>query len=317
MPRVDPLQSAAAAYATARWEADEWAQLGRETGTSDLIAGHTRLYRSLRFGDPDYPDAAFEVLGSVLREGVDPGSGEKGRMGLLAESMPDLPSWVAENAPDRTKRLFRDYLAARVHGEFPEVWLEHHNVFDDYSGPTDIGDPVPSPTEIRATPSIAPAPPTTPMTDPGSSPVEAEERPSIFIVHGHNEAARDSIRIHTHTVTGVVPTSLAEEPGTGDTIIEKFERIGGAASCVIVLLTPDDVGQTVSGRDAGDQPSPRARQNVVLELGYFIGKIGRRRIIVMDAGVERPSDLNGLSYIAYPGENWKEALRRELDAMLP
>ncbi|WP_322412119.1 TIR domain-containing protein [Microbacterium invictum] len=93
--------------------------------------------------------------------------------------------------------------------------------------------------------------------------------------------------------------------------MEKFEKRGGSASYVILLLTPDDVGQTISEHQAGSTPSLRARQNVVLELGYFIGKIGRENVVVMDADVERPSDLAGLSYVAYPGLNWKDELRKE------
>jgi hypothetical protein len=80
-----------------------------------------------------------------------------------------------------------------------------------------------------------------------------------------------------------MPFSLAEKAGRGQTIIEKFETFGVAASFVIVLLTPDDVGQTIGNHQAGTKPNARARQNVVLELGYFIGKIGRENIVVVDA----------------------------------
>lgn len=111
-----------------------------------------------------------------------------------------------------------------------------------------------------------------------------------------------------------MPTSLAEEAGNGATIIKKFESHGVKTSFAIVLLTPDDVGQTVAAQETGLAPNPRTRQNVVLELGYFIGKIGRKKIVAIDATVERPSDLAGLSYVKYPGDNWKDALRVELEA---
>lgn len=145
-------------------------------------------------------------------------------------------------------------------------------------------------------------------------PAPASQAPSIFIVHGHDEAALNSIRIYVHEVTGLMPVSLAEEAGRGQTIIEKFEAIGAEASFVIVLPTPDDVGQANAAFQAKIAPDPRARQNVVLELGYFIGKIGRESVVVVDADVERPSDLAGLSYVQYPGSNWKDSLRTELDA---
>ena len=112
-----------------------------------------------------------------------------------------------------------------------------------------------------------------------------------------------------------MPISLAEEPGRGRTIIEKFEEYGSTSSFVIVLLSPDDVGQTQVDSELNVEPKPRARQNVILELGYFIGKIGRENIVVMNGGVEKPSDLAGLSYIAYPGDNWKYELHSELAAV--
>jgi predicted nucleotide-binding protein len=320
MANFDPLQSAAAAYAADRWDDENWRQFGRETGTSDILSSHPRLYRSLGFGDPDYPDAAVDVLGRVLKEATDDNSGQRGRMALIADSMPDLPSWITEHAPNRTKRLFTEYLAGRDLSEIPEQWLERHNVFEDYKRePTDLGDPISSPSESRssAIPTFgtsreavtdADAPPEAETKSPGKNP------PALFIVHGHDEAALNSVRIYVHKRTGIMPISLAEEAGKGATIIEKFEEYGAKASFVIVLLTPDDVGHTVAAHQAGSAPNPRARQNVVLELGYFIGKIGRGRIIVVDADVERPSDLAGLSYVAYPGTNWKDDLRVELEA---
>jgi len=100
----------------------EWRQFGRETGTSDIVSSLPRLYRSLSFGDDDYPDAALEILGRVLDEGVEDRGNEAERMELLADAMPDLPTWTIEHAPNRTKRLFRDYLDARDPSEIPNLW---------------------------------------------------------------------------------------------------------------------------------------------------------------------------------------------------
>jgi predicted nucleotide-binding protein len=102
-----------------------------------------------------------------------------------------------------------------------------------------------------------------------------------------------------------MPEILADSPGRGDTIIEKFERRANDATFAHVLLTPDDVGHA---KAAGDL-NPRARQNVVLELGYFFGQLGRQNVVVLNAGVEQPSDVNGINYIAYPGQNWKYDLQ--------
>lgn len=304
MPRVDPLQNAIAAYAADKWTDTDWRVFGRETGTSDIIDGHPRLYRSLGFGDDDYPDAAAEVVRQILAsEAVEEDSGEAGRMELFADSMPDLPTWTENSAPARTRRLFQDYLDARDASEIPTPWQVE-------SAPEPEADP-----DAWLTEPSTPIPPYEwPEDAVRDRPAPATQVPSIFIVHGHDEAALNSIRIYVHKVTGLMPISLAEEAGRGQTIIEKFEAIGAEASFVIVLLTPDDVGQANAAFQAKIAPDPRARQNVVLELGYFIGKIGRESVVVVDADVERPSDLAGLSYVQYPGSNWKDSLRTELDA---
>lgn len=319
MPRVDPLQAAAAAYAADHWtEEQDWRRFGRETGTSDILSSHPRLYRSLSFGDDDYPDAATAVLGQVLEEATEEGSGEAGRMDLIADAMPDLPEWIEVNSPPRTKRLFKEYLTARDASEIPSSWRASGTGEETAPGSStslfselELPDtPPPLQTANRA-PADSAGKLSTTATDPQQ---RRDPRRSIFIVHGHNEAALNSIQIYVHNVTGTVPNSLADEAGRGQTIIEKFENSTRNSSYVIVLLTPDDVGQTTIEHQADKAPAPRARQNVVLELGYFIGKIGRENITVIDAGVEHPSDLAGLNYVKYPGENWKDNLRIELEA---
>lgn len=318
MAKTDALQAAAAAYATENWDQEAWRRLGRETGTTDILSGHHRLYRSQDFGDDDYPDAALEVMGQVLQQGVEPGTGEQGRMELLGDSMPDLREWVDASAPPRTKRLFNEYLAARDPSELPMMWIKDEktaareerarrvaNVLDVFANV-----PVAA---IDSEPFARDPEPDASTPEPPIPALPGGDKPSIFIVHGHDTAARDSIRIYVQKHTNVMPVSLAEQPGRGTTIIEKFEKYGGEADYVIVLLSPDDVGQTVARHANGETPDPRARQNVVLELGYFIGKLGRDKVLVMDMEVERPSDLAGLSYVEYPGENWKDDLREELN----
>jgi hypothetical protein len=81
-------------------------------------------------------------------------------------------------------------------------------------------------------------------------------------------------------------TVLHEQANRGRTVLEKFEDHADVASFAVVMLTPDDVGGAVSGK-----PMPRGRQNVVFELGFFFGKLGRERVCVLLAGgVEQPSD---------------------------
>ncbi len=94
-------------------------------------------------------------------------------------------------------------------------------------------------------------------------------------------------------------------------MLEKFEQHAGAASYAVVLLTADDIGGAVDG-----QAHPRGRQNVIFELGFFFGKLGRSHVAVLLApGVEAPSDIAGLVYISVdPTGAWKLQLGRELHA---
>ena len=132
----------------------------------------------------------------------------------------------------------------------------------------------------------------------------------VFIVHGHDEAAK-------HTIAGFVrafdlnPIILDEKANEGQTIIEKFEAHAGQAGYAIVLLTPDDVG---APKGEQEQPKPRARQNVILELGYFLGALGRERVCVLHKEkVELPSDIYGILYVSMDSnEGWKFKLAREM-----
>lgn len=80
----------------------------------------------------------------------------------------------------------------------------------------------------------------------------------------------------------------------------------------MVLLTPDDVGSLAT---EPDKLSPRARQNVVLEFGFFVGKLGRAHVCALyKAGVQLPSDVDGLLYVSMDDRGWRMELAREIDA---
>ena len=146
-----------------------------------------------------------------------------------------------------------------------------------------------------------------------SQPAKPSEQPAtVFLVHGHDDAAKHEVARFIHDVTGQSPVILDEKPSEGRTIVEKFEKHAAASSYAVVLLTPDDVGR-VAGAPP-DNESGRARQNVVFELGYFFGRLGRGNVCVLNAGVEKPSDVDGLVYISYPNSNWKLQLAKELQA---
>lgn len=133
----------------------------------------------------------------------------------------------------------------------------------------------------------------------------------VFIVHGHDEAALQSLARFLEKL-GLEAIILKEQADQGRTIIEKFETSAAEVGFAVVLLTPDDIG----GAQATSASNPRGRQNVVFELGYFAGKLGRGRVCLFRKGdVEMPSDLFGVIYTDMDdGEGWKGKLVRELKA---
>jgi predicted nucleotide-binding protein len=142
-----------------------------------------------------------------------------------------------------------------------------------------------------------------------SSPTTADSR-NIFLVHGHDVAVTESVARFL-TKLDLKPIILHEQPNQGRTIIEKFEHHADVGFAV-VLLTPDDKG----GPIAGDTTQPRARQNVILELGYFIGKLGRARVCPLYVeGVELPSDLHGMVWVPYDeAGGWRLKVASEIRA---
>jgi predicted nucleotide-binding protein len=131
----------------------------------------------------------------------------------------------------------------------------------------------------------------------------------IFVVHGHDESSKESAARFVEKI-GLTAIILHERPNAGRTIIEKFEDYSNVGF-TIVLLTPDDVG---APKDKPNETEFRARQNVILELGYFMGKLGRGRVCALyKEGVEIPSDYQGVLYIPMdPAGVWKMQLAKEI-----
>ena len=130
----------------------------------------------------------------------------------------------------------------------------------------------------------------------------------VFIVHGHDGELKQSVA-RIIEKQGIEAIILSEQANKGRTIIEKFEDysdVGGA----ICLFTADDWGRAKN--DATD--NTRARQNVVLETGYFMGKLGRDHVVLLaDKGIEMPSDLSGVVYT--DTGKWEIDLLKELKEM--
>jgi predicted nucleotide-binding protein len=130
----------------------------------------------------------------------------------------------------------------------------------------------------------------------------------IFVVHGHDEGARETLARFLEKLD-FDPIILHEQANRGGTVMEKIEAHGDVGFAV-VLLTPDDEGCVKGGT-----PEPRARQNVLLELGYFLGRLGRDKVCALKRGtVEIPSDFAGVVWESMDGNGWKQALGRELEA---
>ncbi len=138
----------------------------------------------------------------------------------------------------------------------------------------------------------------------------------IFIVYGHDQTARDGLELLLRRM-GMDPIVLGNLPAGGDTIIEKLEHFlgrDGQIGFACVLLTPDDEGNAVA---KPEDKQYRARQNVVLELGMVLARLGRTRVAILHKqSVELPSDISGLLYIAFKErvEEANTSLFQELEA---
>jgi predicted nucleotide-binding protein len=133
----------------------------------------------------------------------------------------------------------------------------------------------------------------------------------IFIVHGHNDSMKLQVADFVDKLTGHRPTILHEHANQGRTLIEKLEHHGAGTAFAIVILTGDDEGRL---RTSSDELLPRGRQNVVFELGFFVGLLGRSRVVLLyDNDVELPSDMTGIVYERLDSQGgWKLALAREI-----
>lgn len=164
---------------------------------------------------------------------------------------------------------------------------------------------------------VAPVPATATTTTNSSSTVATQHHPGkVFIVHGHDSVAREQLELVVHKL-GLDPFVLQNTGGAGLTIIEALENeIGhrdGAARFGIVLLTPDDVGYAKAAGDTEAQP--RARQNVVLEMGMLISALGRKNVAILKKQhLEVPSDAQGILYIAF-NDHVKEAVPKLVDRL--
>lgn len=148
------------------------------------------------------------------------------------------------------------------------------------------------------------------------APAKVEAKGKVFVVHGHDQTSREQLELILHKL-GLDPFVLQNTGGAALTIIEVLEQeIGPAAAEVkfgIVLLTPDDFGY--SKLEGSDKAQPRARQNVVLEMGMLLSSIGRGNVAVLKKGhVDLPSDAQGILYLGF-NDHVKETVPRLVDRL--
>jgi predicted nucleotide-binding protein len=146
------------------------------------------------------------------------------------------------------------------------------------------------------------------LTEPARSSSGSPNR--VFVVHGQNEGARAAVVQHLRDV-GLDPIVLHEQPNMGRHLLTKFIQSAELVTFAVVLMTDDDVGGHRNG-----ELRPRARQNVILELGYFLAYLRQHRVCALiTPGLETPSDFDGIVYIRMDAEgHWRRELSRELRA---
>ncbi len=158
--------------------------------------------------------------------------------------------------------------------------------------------------------------PILPIAPNDIAPAKVEAKGKVFVVHGHDQTSREQLELILHKL-GLDPFVLQNTGGAGLTIIEALEQeIGPNAAEVkfgIVLLTPDDFGYAKI--DGVEKSQPRARQNVVLEMGMLLSSIGRKNVAILKKGhVDVPSDAQGILYLGF-NEHVKEVVPRLVDRL--
>lgn len=143
-----------------------------------------------------------------------------------------------------------------------------------------------------------------------TSPNDKLDKSKVFIVHGHDDALKNEVALFINNLQ-LQPIILHMEVSNSGSIIEKIEA-NSDVGYAIILYTACDIG---AKKGEEDNLQGRARQNVVFEHGYFIGKIGRKNTCALVKGdVEKPNDISGVVYVSYSG-NWKLDIANELQSL--
>lgn len=136
----------------------------------------------------------------------------------------------------------------------------------------------------------------------------------VFVVYGHDNNARTQLEAMLRR-WDLEPLILDQLISSGQTIIEKLEEYTQQVNFGIVLATPDDMGYP---KNDETKKQYRVRQNVVLELGMLLARVGREKVAILlsqSEEMEKPSDIDGLIYIPFKGnvEETKVSLAKEMN----
>ena len=150
--------------------------------------------------------------------------------------------------------------------------------------------------------------PTVEKVQEGKTAVIMRNMKQVFVVYGHDKSMKLEVEAFLKEDLKLDVIALDEQPNRGKTIIEKFEHYSKNVGYAVILMSPDDT----MGVDG--QIYKQARQNVVLELGFFMAKLGRSNVCaILKEDVEKPSDISGVLHLPFKG-NWKYELHKELKA---
>ena len=241
---------------------------------------------------------------------------EKGQQLRNKEIRSDDELEKARKVCERWSKYNKDLLSRRF--DNTSIAEYDYTDFDDFPWVVRIGEPTPFSEELdrykkgmdSSISSLKGIHERLELYDKPSNTPQSTFGDEVFIVHGHDDEAKVTVARFVENL-GIEATILHERANRGQTIPEKFEEHADEAGFAIILLTPDDVG---ASQDEANNLKPRARQNVVLELGYFWGRLGRERMCVLyKEGVELPSDIHGILYVLLDSFNgWQLQLAREM-----
>lgn len=204
-----------------------------------------------------------------------------------------------------TSQMYADALNKK-YSDYPIYFKREDIVSDEDKYTTDITGRIVK--ECRSLLQGATSKSETPTVTKPKAPMDKSK---VFIVHGHDGEAKQAVARFVENL-GLKAIILSEQASAGNTIIEKIEEYTNVGFG-IVLYTPCDLG---ASQEKKDELKPRARQNVVFEHGYLIGKIGRKNVCALLKGdIEIPNDISGVVYIKMEGEKeWKCKVADEMKA---